>query len=83
MTPTRSAPKYTTVVRPVILNDMLETPVLATTQGAYVVEVVPHANVSKRHAHMMAKEVMDVYQSLLFYITVANFCKVDVTPLDH
>lgn len=62
---------------------MGETSVFVFTQAAGIVKVVLHEKVAKTYACITAKKIMDVYQSRPFYITIANFGKIDVHLAKH
>lgn len=60
---------------------MSETPELGSTQAIGLTEVIIIEKVTKSHACLTAKGVMDVYQGHISYITIANFGKVDLYVL--
>lgn len=57
---------------------MHKSPVLVRTQSAGLIEVIPHANVTKIYAHMTSKGIMEVYPDRHFENTIANLGIADV-----
>lgn len=83
VTPTEIEQKLFTAARQEVLKAMGETAEFASAQVDGLIEIISHINIAKNHACMTAKQIMDVYQGSLFYITIVSFSKVDVHLPKH
>lgn len=83
VTPIESKTKYITVARQVLLKSMRESSVIVFTQVTGLVAIVPSKTVTKFHACLTAKGVIDAYQERSIFITIANFGKVAVSMRMH
>lgn len=62
---------------------MCETLVLFSTTAEGLIEIVAYANVAEAHTCKTGEDILDVYLSCPFYITIASVDKVDVHLPKH